>query len=148
MVVDLDRPQIPHSLSVASFRKMIVRLDRAQSPHSLPLASFRKMIVRLDRAQIPHSLPLALFGQISSRNRKPAYPAQIETGFVRRVFASPRIRASYTLPTAYCVLPTPNLTIAPDWTALATDAPRDSGSLDRKPGLTAAGYKISMIVPP
>jgi hypothetical protein len=38
MVVDLDRPQIPHSLSVASFRKMIVRLDRPQIPQSLSVA--------------------------------------------------------------------------------------------------------------
>jgi hypothetical protein len=106
MVVDLDRPQIRHSLPLGSFRKMVVDLDRLHIPHSLPLGSFRKMVVDLVRPQIPHGLPLALFGQISSRHRQPAYPAHVETGFVRRVFASPRIPASYSLPTAYCLLPT------------------------------------------
>jgi hypothetical protein len=103
--------------SIGSFRKMVVDLERPQIPHSLPLASFRKMVVGLDRPRIPHRLKLASFGAFS---RRPGYLA----------------------PT-HCLLPTPNLTIAPDWTALATDAPRDSRSLDRKPGLTAAGYKIS-----
>jgi hypothetical protein len=46
MVVDLDRPHIPHSLI----------------PHSLPLGSFRKMVVDLDSLHIPPRLPMASFG--------------------------------------------------------------------------------------
>jgi hypothetical protein len=101
MVVDLDRPQIPHSLSVASFRKMIVRLDRLSIPHSLPLASFRKMVVDLDRPQIPHSLSLASFRKMVVRLDRPHIPHRLPVGFVRRDIASPVIPAFYSLPTAH-----------------------------------------------
>jgi hypothetical protein len=47
---------------MGSFRKMVVDLERPQIPHSLPLGSFRKMVVDLERPQIPHSLPLGSFG--------------------------------------------------------------------------------------
>jgi hypothetical protein len=74
MVVDLDRPQIPHSLSVASFRKMIVGLDRLRIPYSLSVASFRKMVVDLDRPQIPHSLSVASFRKMIVRLDRPQIP--------------------------------------------------------------------------
>jgi hypothetical protein len=49
---------------VTTFRKVVVDLDRPQIRHSLPVASFRKMVVGLDRLRILHRLSMASLGVI------------------------------------------------------------------------------------
>jgi hypothetical protein len=62
------RPQNPHRLPLASFRKIGARVERQQNPHRLPLASFRKIGARVEYSQNPRSLPL---GSVKFRSGPP-----------------------------------------------------------------------------